>query len=422
MTINTKNRKISEEYNLPSPSFEGERYEYETKAVYPQSEVFWHKASGHSIWDTEKNKWIDMTSGIFVANAGHANPQIKQAIKNQLDSDLIFAYTYDTTIRTKLAKKLVEISPDHLSKVIFMNSGTEATDVAYRLIKTWAKKNNKKYIVCFRGSYHGRALSCDLMCGDENSSSWSNIDDNDIIFLDFPYREGDKFDPSIFEDPSQIAAFMLETYQGWGACMYPAEYINQLYGFARNIGALVCFDEVQAGFYRMGSLYGYQSYNDSFKPDLVCLGKGLTSSLPLSAVLGTKEIIDIDKDANVSSTHSGNALTCAAALANIDFLTSKSFQKGLAEKCELFENLCLSMSKIDIVEKVYCRGMVGALIIDNTVNADRVVDKCIQRGVLPVRTSRESIKLGPPLTIDIEAIEEAFQAIEQCIKEVSSGK
>ena len=422
MTIDTKNRKINEGYVLAPPSFEGERYEYETRAVYPQSEVFWHKASGHSVWDTQKNKWIDMTSGIFVANAGHANPHIKEAIKRQLDSDLVFAYTYDTTIRTKLAKRLVEISPNHLAKVIFMNSGTEATDVAYRLIKTWAKKNNKKYIVCFRGSYHGRALSCDLMCGDENSSSWSNIKDDDIVFLDFPYNEGDKFDPSIFRDSSQIAAFMIETYQGWGACMYPDDYINQLYEFAHNIGALVCFDEVQAGFYRMGSLYGYQSYNERFKPDLICVGKGLTSSLPLSAVLGTKEIIDIDKEANVSSTHSGNALTCAAALANIDFLTGESFQKDLPEKCQLFESLCLSLGDIDIVEKVYCRGMVGALILNSTINADRVVDKCIQRGVLPVRTSRESIKLGPPLTIDLGAIKEAFQVIEECIKEVSNGE
>ncbi len=151
--VKTRNRNIEAGYEVRKTNFqENPRYQYETVAVYPQSEVLWDKAIGHSIYDNRGNKWIDMTSGIFVANAGHSNPSIKKAIKNQINKDMLFAYTYDTEIRTKAAEKLINISPDYLEKVIFMNSGTEATDVAYRLIKTWAKKNHKKYIIGFRGS------------------------------------------------------------------------------------------------------------------------------------------------------------------------------------------------------------------------------------------------------------------------------
>lgn len=420
--INTRNRKIKKNYKVVETDFEkNKRYSFETKAVYPQSEVTWNRALGHSVWDDEGNKWIDMTSGIFVANAGHSNSYIKRAIKKQLDENMLFAYTYDTKIRTRLAEKLINISPDHLNKLIFMNSGTEATDVAYRLIKTWAKKNNKKHIVCFRGSYHGRALSCDLMCGNEDSSKWSKVVDDDIKFIDFPYEDTDKFDPTLLGDPNNIAAFMIETYQGWGACMYPQAFLEDLHKYARNHGALICFDEVQAGFYRMGSLYGYQTYDVDLDPDLICLGKGISSSLPLSAVLGREEIIDIDKDSNVSSTHSGNALSCAAALANIEFLVNEKFQEKFQKRVGIFESLCEKISRYKIIKKVYYRGMVAGIVFENTDQAERVVNFCIENGVLPVRTSRESVKLGPPLTITVSALKEAFQVIQDAVEMVEKN-
>lgn len=87
------------------------------------------------------------------------------------------------------------------------------------------------------------------------------------------------------------------------AWMYPPQYIQALYKFAGDNGALVCFDEVQAGFYRMGEMYGYMTYGDNIKPDLICLGKGISSSLPMAALLGTADIIDVDLGANLSGTH-----------------------------------------------------------------------------------------------------------------------
>ena len=200
--------------------------------------------------------------------------------------------------------------------------------------------------------------------------------------------------------------------------MYPKGYLEDLQDFARKNNCLICFDEVQAGFYRMGSLYGYQPYGDTLQPDLVCLGKGITSSLPLSAVLGRREIIDIDPEANVSSTHSGNALSCAAALSNIKFLTSSKFQKKFSKTVSEFESRCNKLNDYEIVDKIYYRGMVAGIILENTEQAEKVVDLCIENGVLPVRTSRESIKLGPPLTITSRAIKEAFDVIEAAIEKV----
>jgi acetylornithine/succinyldiaminopimelate/putrescine aminotransferase len=198
--------------------------------------------------------------------------------------------------------------------------------------------------------------------------------------------------------------------------MYPQEYIQDLYVFARDNGALVCFDEVQSGFYRMGSLYGYMTYGENIEPDLVCLGKGISSSLPMAAVLGRSEVIDLDNSANLSGTHAGNALGSAACLANLEFLTNKDFQDQLSEKCSLFELRSNHLLKYDCVTAINARGMVTGIILDETARTNKIVFECIRNGVLPVCTSRESIKLGPPLTISIDAINEAFDVIETAIE------
>ena len=160
------------------------------------------------MYDKKGNKWIDFSSGIFVTNAGHSNPKIKKAIKKQLNNNLLFSYQYYTNIRKNFVRKLLSISPPHLEKVVLLNSGSEATDAAYRLIKLWAKKNNKKYIVSFNGSYHGRVLGSDLICGKKDSTSWSNVIDDDIVFLDFPYNKNDKFDSNLLPPSNEIAAFL----------------------------------------------------------------------------------------------------------------------------------------------------------------------------------------------------------------------
>tara|TARA_R100001086_G_C11838393_1_gene258445 strand:- start:204 stop:1475 length:1272 start_codon:yes stop_codon:yes gene_type:complete len=418
--IETKNRKILDNFSLTETELDKKREKYDSVSLGKQLPIVWHKAKNFNVYDKQGNKWIDMTSGIFVTNAGHSNPKIKKAIKKQLDDDLLFSFLYNTEIRYDFIEKLLDISPDHFEKAVLLNSGSEITDIAYRLIKFWAKKNNKKYIVVFEGSYHGRTLGSDLICGTKDSTNWSGVEDDDVVFLKFPYDQKDTFDPSVLPDPSKIAAFILETYQGWGACMYPDNYLRDLYDFAKSNGSLVCFDEIQSGFYRMGTLYGYMSYGDYLKPDLICLGKGISSSLPVSALLGTKEIIDIEKETVVGGTHSGNSLCCAASLANLEFLTDKSFLRKLEKRKKVFEKECFKLEKHPQVEEINCRGMVCGIIFETEEFATKVVKECILNGVLPVYTNRNSIKLGPPLTITLSAIRESLNVISQCIKKVSS--
>jgi 4-aminobutyrate aminotransferase/(S)-3-amino-2-methylpropionate transaminase len=410
--VNTKHRQIRN-FNLEIDEYRKFKHDYEPSNIC-EMPVKWHKAKDFYVFDDKGNKWIDMTSGIFVTNAGHSNKFINKAIKDQIDSDLTFAYQYNTDIRRKFVEKLLQISPPHFNKVVLVNSGSEATDAAYRLIKLWGKKFNKKHIITFQGSYHGRVLGSDFLGGTDNSTDWCNFSDGDLCRLPFP-MDGDELDVSKLPDLDNIAAVFLETYQGWSASQYPKKYLDALYNICKKHNILFCVDEVQSGFYRMGTLYGYMTYGE-YKPDIVCLGKGLTSSLPLSAVLSTRDIIDLEPSANLSSTHAGNAVCCAAALANLEFLTDYNFQKQLVERVKVFEKRSSSLLKFESVLRVNVEGMVAGIIMDDTPRTNKIVDFCVSNGVLPVWTKRESIKLGPPLTITIDAINEAFDIVEQGIK------
>lgn len=410
--VKTKHRNTTN-FELDVEKYREIKHKYEPNSIC-EMPVKWHKAKDFSVYDDKGNKWIDMTSGILVTNAGHSNPKINQAIKDQVDADLTFGYQYNTDIRVEFLEKLLQISPSHFEKAVLLNSGSEATDAAYRLIKLWAKKNNKKYIITFEGSYHGRVLGSDLIGGTPTSTAWSNMVDDDICFLSFP-KDGEELDIDKLPPLDEIAAFFLETYQGWGTLFYPQKYIDKLYKIAKENNILFCFDEVQSGFYRMGTLYGYMTYGD-YEPDIITVGKGLTSSLPLSAVLSTKEIIDIDIKANLSSTHAGNSLCCAAGLANLEFLTDETFQEDFKRRARLFEKLNKELEKEEGVETVNVRGMVSAIIVKDGDMGNYITDKCVKEGVLTVWTKRESVKLGPPLTISESAIVESMEVIRNAIR------
>ena len=417
-SVHTKLRKMRSDFKLGNNPLFDELSIMETSLVQNGVPITWRKAKNFSVWDEKGNMWIDLTSGIFVANAGHSNPRIKRAIKKQLDADLIYAYNYPTKVKRDFVKKLLSLAPKHLDTALLLNSGSEDMDLAYKLIKFYAERTEKKYIVTFRGAYHGRGLSNDLISGSPEKANWSGVRDENVVFLDFPDKNDAKFDPSKLPCPKEIAGFVVETFQGWSAQFYPDGFISDLCAFAKQHGALVCFDEMQSGFYRLGPIFGYMTYGSEIEPDIVCLGKGISSSLPISAVLTRSSIANLKEKADLHSTHSGNALCCAAALANIKFLSDSREVARRKETEEIFGNQMKRLNHGGIVKKVNWRGLIGALIFENAEVASLVARGCIKKGVLLLSTSRGSIKIAPPLTITQEAITEAITVIEECIKEV----
>lgn len=418
MSVRTEYRIIQDNFRLDPEQISIALAELEPSSVRQRVPLVWSKAQDYSVFDDFGNRWIDMTSGIFVANAGHSNPEIKAALKRQIDSDLLFSYNYPTRLKRDFLQKFKELLPSELDTINLLGTGSEALDVAYKLVRNFGNKHSRRKIVTFRGSYHGRGLSNDLICGNPAKASWSGISDPDVVFLDFPYDPAARFPVEMLPEPSQIAGFFLETFQGWGAWFYPEQYMRDLYRFARGAGALVCFDEMQAGFYRLGPLFGYMTYGPEIQPDIVCVGKGISSSLPMSAVISSRGVMDSDPKADLHGTHSGNLLCCAAALANLEFLSGAEFQRKLRASISAFESRISKLRGIGGVRSVNVRGMIAALIFDDEPEASAVVAECLENGVLAVRTNRNSVKLGPPLTIPPAAIEEAAEVLEVAILRV----
>jgi len=425
--ITTQYRTIKTKIPVPeSLSTLNDLQKYEPRSMHGQLPVVWDRAEDFQVFDKWGNCWIDFTSTIFVANIGHSNPKIIKALRKQLDQRLLHTYTFSHEIRAKFLKKLIEVAPTYLTKAFLLSSGTEATECAIKLMRMYGQTINsqKLGIISFKGGMHGRTITAEMLKGDYLSSSWIGYRDPNIHHLPFPYSQKSNFLENIERLKQQdlkintICGFMIESYQGWSAMFYPQSYIKDLYDFAKRHNILITFDDIQGGFGRTGKLFAYQYYD--VKPDLVCLGKGLSGGLPLSALLGRGDIMDLPKLNSMSSTHSANPFCCAAALANLKEFHRKNLIEESARKGKILHAYLIELKKRypTHISYVNGRGLLAAIVVKNAKFANQVCERAMQKGLLLVHTGRESIKIGPPLTIPDDALIEGLDVLNESIMEV----
>lgn len=445
--IQTKYRKIVTKLPVPkSLELFKELDRYESRSMHGQMPVVWSKAVDFLVYDGYGNCWIDFTSAIFVTNAGHANRAIISELAKKLKQKLLHTYTFAHYDRIQFIKKLIQITPSQFEKAFLLSSGTEATECAIKLMRLNGQRLNasKVGIISFLGSMHGRTMGAEMLKGDPDSSAWIGYLDPHIYHLPFPYPWDENNQPlpkdydwkNRFEsdirklkdsgvDFNKLAGFMIESYLGWGAIFYPNAYLKALVEFAKKYDMLITFDEIQGGFGRTGKFFVYQHY--SVKPDLLCLGKAISGSLPLSAVVGSKQIMDLPDIGSMSSTHSANPLSCAAGLANIKYIKEHNLIQESKRKGEILHT---SLNKIKNrfphrISYVLGRGLLAGIIFKNpdTGRPDNlfpsyVCERAMQNGLLTVHTGRESIKIGPPLIIPDKALIEGIDVLAKAIAEI----
>ena len=437
--ISTKYRTIKTALPVPEsiPIIE-QMYEFESRAMHGQVPLIWDKAEGFQIYDKWGNKWLDFTSTIFVANAGHGNKKIINALKKILDKPLLHTYTYASEERVNYLNYLIDNTPNQFEKAFLLSAGTEATEAALKLMRLNGEKQkkNKGGIICLNGNWHGRTLGAQMMSGNKEQKEWIGYQDPNIYHIEFPYPWSTDNPREFFKteinklltkekiDPKKdLCGFMLETFQGWGAVFYPKEFVEEIFAFAKDNDLLITFDEMQSGFGRTGKLFGYEHYG--VEPDIICCGKGASSGLPLSIVLGSKEIMDLPDVGSMSSTHSANPLVSVAGHENLKTL----IEDGLIDKSEKLRKIFhKKLNEIkdrypEYLKYVFGEGLIAGLVfIDKNGNllidlCDAIAEKAFQRGLLVVHTGRESIKLAPPLNITDEALYEGIEVLEECIRE-----
>ena len=376
---------------------------YEPRGMHRQLPVIWQTAKDCTVTDVKGKKYIDFTSGIFVTNAGHgaiSDTLIRQAQK------LIHCYTFPNIERLELAQKLTKMTG--YQKAFFMSAGTEATECAVKIMRLDGKKKKREFIVSFRGAMHGKTFLAEALKGNEYLSF--------VKHLTFPTEISDfKTDiKELFDSPeTKIAGFIIESYRGWDAKFYPKKYIQDLVAWAKKNRIPVCFDDIQGGFFRSGKLFAFQHYE--VEPDLVCCGKGLGDGLPISAVLGSAKLMDLPED--LSSTHSGNPLCCAVALANLEQLVNhKLFINSQMKGLILHDELQDLKTKYPFIKEINGRGLLAGIVFDCKKTADKIIYRAMKKGLLMVYTGRESIKIGPPLSISASILEQGLQIIGESFK------
>ena len=440
--VETAYRKIHTKFPVPEaiPILE-ELRGAEPRSMEGQPPVVWDRAEGFQVYDAWGNKGLDFSSGVLVTNAGHGRKEIIDAVVAQAQHGLLHNYCFPNSVRGKLAARLVELAPESMTRAFLLSTGSEATECAVKLSRTWGQKvggPTKNVMVSFDYGFHGRTLGAQLIGGIPALKTW--IGQTDPRFVQAPYPDGyrttdvrfDLFEESLAKaavSPDQVCGVITETFQGGTAAFMPVEYARQLRQWCDAHNVVMICDEVQAAFGRAGTFWGFEHYG--IVPDLMCLGKGISSSLPISAVVGREDLVNLYPPGSMTSTHSGNPICCAAALASIDLIVKEDLAGNAARVGEVLRDR-LDALRQRYPERIGCINSHGLVAAIQCVKSRRwpspdaeiageIITRCIESGLLmfaPVGLAGSSIKIAPPLCITAEAVEEGVAVLADCFEAV----
>ncbi|MBK8090658.1 MAG: aspartate aminotransferase family protein [Verrucomicrobiaceae bacterium] len=399
--------------------------------------IIWDKARDIHIYDKYGNQWLDWSSGVLVTNAGHAAPEVCQAMIEQIQSGLIHNYVFPSEERLETEEIIASVSPDGLKKVFLLSSGSEATECAIKLSRAHGIKvggNTKIGIIGFTRGFHGRTLASQQAGGMAGQKAWIVNEDPAILNAPFPdgyWTEDTSFDTFLKTiadrslKPENIAGVIMESYQGVGPDFAPVDYVQKLRAWCDQHQVILTFDEVQAGFGRTGKFWAFEHYGVT--PDLICCGKGISSGMPISAVIGRQHIMDHFPAGSMTSTHTGNPVCCAAATANIKKILREDLTGNAARLGPILHQRCLAIQQRhpQLIGHVTCAGFVAGLQTilpgkkePNHDLAHRIIELCYQRGLLlfaPVGAWGQTVKICPPLTTTEEALLEACDVLDTAV-------
>jgi 4-aminobutyrate aminotransferase / (S)-3-amino-2-methylpropionate transaminase / 5-aminovalerate transaminase len=437
--VKTRYRTIKTKIPVPASLAVLKRLrKFEPRSMSGQPPVIWDKAKGCQVWDAYGNKWLDWSSGVLVTNAGHGRKEIVDAVVKQARKNL-HNYCFPSDLRARLTEKLVKASPKGIDKCFLLTTGAESTECAFKLCRTWGQKvggRKKIGMISFEGAFHGRTLGAQMMGGIPALKDW--IVNVDKAMWQVPFPDGYWVEDTRFETflaklkaqgvtPDRVAGVITETYQGGNASFAPKEFMQKLRAWCDKHKILLVMDEVQAGFGRTGKYWGFEHYGVT--PDLVCCGKGISSGLPLSCVLGRDDVMDQYAPGSMTSTHTGSPLPVVSALASMDIIKNEKLVQNAARLGRVLHRELKRLQKKypDRLGTVLGKGLVASLHMvkpgkkkapDGDL-AFAVVERCIEKGLMlfsPVGVS--CVKISPPLCINEAQILEGCKVVAEALDEV----
>lgn len=386
--------------------------------IYAPAEFIPVKGKGSRVWDQQGKEYIDFAGGIAVTALGHCHPALGEALKSQGQTLWHTSNVFTNEPALRLGQKLVDAT--FAERVVFMNSGTEANETAFKLARYYASTRHSPYktkIIAFHNAFHGRSLFTVSVGGQPKYSDGFGPKPADIIHV--PFNDLHAVE-AVMDD--HTCAIVVEPIQGEGGVLAATpEFLQGLRALCDKHQALLVFDEVQSGMGRTGSLFAYMHYGVT--PDILTSAKALGGGFPVSAVLTTEDIANAFHVGSHGSTYGGNPLACAVAGAAFDIINTPEVLNGVNAKRERFvQHLQQINAKYDLFSDV--RGM--GLLIGAELNAKykgRARDflyAAADVGVMVLNAGPDVMRFAPSLVVEEVDIDEGMQRFSQAVAKIVS--
>ncbi|WP_339888076.1 aspartate aminotransferase family protein [uncultured Flavobacterium sp.] len=370
-------------------------------------------AKGSYIYDTKGNKFLDFVAGVSANTLGHQNKRVNDAVKNQLDkySHVMVYGEYAQSPAVELCKLLAKNLPYPLTKTYLVNSGTEAIEGALKLAR---RVTGRSQLISCHNAYHGNTMGSMSVMGFEERKQIFRPLIPDVDFITFN-NEAD-----LEKITTKTAGILLETIQGGAGFIQPHnDFLKKVRQRCDEVGAIMILDEIQPGFGRTGKLFGFQNYD--VIPDVVVMGKGMGSGMPVGAFTASEKMMDLlshNPKLGHITTFGGHPVIAAACLATLQELTETNLMQQALEKEQLIRKLLVH----PLITEIRGKGLMLAAMTKSPEITDKVILRCQDKGLILFWLLFEgcAIRITPPLTISNEEIEEGCGIILEVLKEIDA--
>lgn len=376
------------------------------------------KGEGVFVWDVEGKKYFDFLSAYSAVNQGHCHPKIVQALIEQAQTLTLTSRAFYNDVLGPYEKFITEYFG--FDKVLPMNTGAEAVETAIKLTRKWAyekrgiAENKAKIIVC-EGNFHGRTTTIVSFSNDPDAQK--NFGPFTPGFISIPYDDLAALEEALQQE--DVAGFLVEPIQGEAGVYVPAAgYLSGAKALCEKYNALFVADEVQTGIARTGERLAVD--HENVKPDILILGKALSGGIyPVSAVLANDPIMMVIKPGQHGSTFGGNPIAAKVAVAALEVVTTEKLAENASRLGEIFRReMQRIIDKSDLVVKVRGKGLLNAIIVNDTPDSKTAWNLCVQlmeNGLLAKPTHGNIIRFAPPLVMTEPQLMECVAIIEQTI-------
>lgn len=389
-----------------------ESFECLVKTYAPQPVVMDY-GNGVYVWDTDGKKYIDFAAGIAVASLGHNHPALTKTIADQSKRLLAVQASYTTKEKHQAAKLLCETTGFDL--VYFSNSGAESVEACLKCARKWAyeeKGEQANEIITFRNSFHGRTYGSASVTEKFHSQPFFQPYLGGVKWANFNDLESVK----AVADADKTAAIIVEPIQGEGGlALGDVEFLQGLRDLCDELNICLIFDEVQAGFGRLGTINAYEAFG--VKPDLAAWAKGMGSGFPVGAMGGREKFASAITVGTHGTTYGGNPLACAVVCTVIGELKKPGFMENVnAVSKVLFDGLEDLQRNSNKITEIKGKGlMIG---ITTVFDIKDLLSTLQKNGFMATQAGKDTLRLTPPLTMNESEACEGLAIIKKTLEEM----